>query len=235
MSLRGTYYCKLTGRWVARIGRGYKAEYLGRFATEEEAHEAYKRAAATVPPSPREAARATGLTRYSTGKPCPQGHVCERMVSSGICCECLKESKARGKDRLLEAQRRHRRENPEKWRNWKRKGYEKTRRNPVAVLSTRMATLMRHGLKSGKAGRSWRELVPYSPEELRTHLERQFLPSMGWHNMGKWHVDHILPVSSFSFETPEDEDFKACWALTNLRPLWALDNIKKKNKRVTLL
>lgn len=29
-----------------------------------------------------------GLTRYFTGKPCPYGHVSERMVSSYGCCEC---------------------------------------------------------------------------------------------------------------------------------------------------
>tara|TARA_R110002020_G_C16216027_1_gene767334 strand:- start:533 stop:1414 length:882 start_codon:yes stop_codon:yes gene_type:complete len=29
-----------------------------------------------------------GLTRYFTGKPCPYGHISERMVSSYACCEC---------------------------------------------------------------------------------------------------------------------------------------------------
>lgn len=44
-----------------------------------------------------------GLTRYYTGKECIRGHVAQRMVSSGMCCECLKEN--RGK---------WRKENPEK-------------------------------------------------------------------------------------------------------------------------
>jgi 5-methylcytosine-specific restriction endonuclease McrA len=34
-------------------------------------------------------AREKGLTRYFTGKPCPQGHVCERMVSNRDCLGCL--------------------------------------------------------------------------------------------------------------------------------------------------
>jgi len=30
-------------------------------------------------------------------------------------------------------------------------------------------------------------------------------------------------------------DFKAAWALTNLQPLWALDNIRKHNRMTFLL
>lgn len=26
------------------------------------------------------------------------------------------------------------------------------------------------------------------------------------------------------------DDFKECWKLTNLQPLWAIDNLKKGNK-----
>lgn len=33
-------------------------------------------------------ARAKGLIRYYTGKPCKWGHLCERQVSSRNCCEC---------------------------------------------------------------------------------------------------------------------------------------------------
>jgi len=35
----------------------------------------------------RKAAKAAGLTRYYTGKPCIHGHVCERMIA-GRCVEC---------------------------------------------------------------------------------------------------------------------------------------------------
>ncbi len=36
----------------------------------------------------RKEAKSQGLTRYFTGKPCPQGHICERFVSYGQCLEC---------------------------------------------------------------------------------------------------------------------------------------------------
>lgn len=93
-----------------------------------------------------------------------------------------------------------------------------------------------HALKrSAKGGRSWQELVDYSVNDLIAHLERQFLTGMSWDNYGDWHVDHIVPASSFQYETPEDADFKSCWALTNLRPMWAKENISKGAKRLHLI
>jgi len=90
-------------------------------------------------------------------------------------------------------------------------------------------------MKSGKGGRRTEELLGYSIAKLKEHLERQFLAGMSWANYGEWHVDHILPVSGFEFTSPDDDDFRACWALTNLRPLWAADNIRKSAERLHLI
>jgi hypothetical protein len=38
----------------------------------------------------RKAAKAAGLTRYFTGKPCPQGHIVQRHVSGFGCVECTR-------------------------------------------------------------------------------------------------------------------------------------------------
>ena len=43
----------------------------------------------------RAAAKALGLTRYFTGKPCPKGHIADRMVSSMACRPCAVEAKLR--------------------------------------------------------------------------------------------------------------------------------------------
>ena len=53
---------------------------------------------------------------------------------------------------------------------------------------------------------------------------------MDWGNQGEWHIDHIVPVSAFNFDSPEHMDFKRCWALSNLQPLWGRDNISKHAK-----
>lgn len=90
-------------------------------------------------------------------------------------------------------------------------------------------------IKSKKIGRSWQSLVGYSSEELHAHLERQFLPGMTWDNFGEWHIDHRKPLASFSFSSPEDADFKAAWALSNLQPLWAVENMRKHAKITCLI
>jgi len=45
-----------------------------------------------------------------------------------------------------------------------------------------------------------------------------------------WEIDHIIPISVLNFSSPEHEDFKKCWNLSNLRPLWRIDNRHKYNK-----
>lgn len=90
-------------------------------------------------------------------------------------------------------------------------------------------------LKGRKAGRSWLSLVGYGADDLVAHIQRQFVPGMTWDNYGsKWHVDHIRPVSSFDFRAGDHDEIRACWAMTNLRPLWASQNLRK-NRRLELL
>ena len=115
---------------------------------------------------------------------------------------------------------------------WERK---KRKTDPAWRVSAHMRVIMHRALNGKKAGRSWREFVPYTLEELMAHLERQFLPGMTWENKGKWHIDHVIPLASFDFEKPEDDDFQAAWTLSNLRPLWGKDNIRKQARRTHLL
>lgn len=109
---------------------------------------------------------------------------------------------------------------------------------PGGRLNFNMRSAVWRSLKSvgsSKAGRGWFELVGYTLDDLRRHIERQFVKGMSWDNMGEWHIDHILPLSSFKFASAEDPEFRACWALSNLRPLWAPANMAKKDKRLFLL
>jgi len=78
--------------------------------------------------------------------------------------------------------------------------------------------------------RSTFELLGYTLEELMVHLEKQFTEGMTWDNYGEWHVDHKIPMTSFNFETTDDREFKLCWCLDNLQPLWGLDNLSKGTK-----
>ena len=73
-----------------------------------------------------------------------------------------------------------------------------------------------------------KELLGYSVEEFCQHIESQFLPGMSWEDRGAWHIDHIKPISAFLAEGITDP--KIINALSNLRPLWARDNLVKGAK-----
>jgi hypothetical protein len=90
-----------------------------------------------------------------------------------------------------------------------------------------MRAAVRRCVKENKLGRKWRSLVGYSPDELMAHLVSKFQPGMTLQNYGKWQIDHIKPISFFRFESFQEIGFKKCWALSNLQPLWAQDNVAK--------
>jgi len=77
-------------------------------------------------------------------------------------------------------------------------------------------------LSLGKKPMSTFKWIGCSPEELKAHLESLFTKGMTWQNYGEWHVDHIRPICSFTAEEWEQVNH-----YTNLRPLWAEDNITK--------
>ena len=81
-----------------------------------------------------------------------------------------------------------------------------------------------------KNGKSTLDFLPYTINELKQHLEKQFLPKMTWDNYGsEWHIDHIVPDSLWDYKSTDDYEFQKCWSLQNLRPMWAKDNLEKSN------
>lgn len=125
----------------------------------------------------------------------------------------------------------------------KQKATERQRARRAKEVKTprnRLNDAMRAGIYSSlrgkKANRAWQVLAGYSIEMLVAHLERQFKRGMTWDNYGSgWHVDHVRPVSSFSFSSAKDADFRDCWGLANLRPLWSRENLSKSGKRIFLI
>jgi hypothetical protein len=117
--------------------------------------------------------------------------------------------------------------NPTKRTYNKERQLERYKKNKVNFNFSRR---MRKSLNGIKESKSWETLVGYSLEELKLHLESQFTEGMSWDNYGEWHIDHIIPVDSFNIQNYDDNNFKKCWSLNNLQPLWAEQNIKKSNK-----
>jgi hypothetical protein len=115
--------------------------------------------------------------------------------------------------------------NPEKIREVGKR----RRSNPTYRLSQAISIGIWRTLKTGKDSKCWEELVGYTLRGLITYIEKQFIDGMSWNNQGKWHIDHIIPISLWKFESFNDREFKQCWSLINLQPLWAKENIKKRN------
>lgn len=89
--------------------------------------------------------------------------------------------------------------------------------------------------------------LTFTIRELKSHIEKQFEPWMNWNNHGqyipnkwdendpktwKWQIDHIKPHSLFDYSSMEDQSFKDCWALSNLRPYSARQNCIDGGTRV---
>ena len=140
--------------------------------------------------------------------------------------KAVKEYAYYNKEKILKRQARWRKENREQLSKW----YRNYRSIPQIRLSLNIGNSLRKSLKERKQGRHWEKLVGYSFQQLKKHLERKFTKNMSWDDYGKWHIDHIIPKSFFVYSSPDDVEFKMCWRLENLQPLWAKDNFKKSNK-----
>jgi len=100
------------------------------------------------------------------------------------------------------------------------------------------AFFLRKNIKLDKVSKI-EEIVGYTIQACRVHIERQFSLGMTWENAMNWKslptdkvwvVDHIIPKTSFL-----ESEIKQAFALTNLRPLWNLDNMHKGRRRLHLL
>ncbi|GAH87530.1 unnamed protein product, partial [marine sediment metagenome] len=123
-----------------------------------------------------------------------------------------------------------RKDNPDKARKMAKRSQEKRKLNPKYRLSHCITRSIYHSLRGQKNGNHWEDLVGYTLKKLMKHLEKQFQPGMTWKNQGKWHLEHKVPVSAFNFSSSDHIDFKRCWALSNLQPMWAKENLSKSAK-----
>lgn len=96
-------------------------------------------------------------------------------------------------------------------------------------LSMRISRAIYLLLKGNKNGRHWESIVGYTLKNLIIHLESLFKDGMTWElfMQGKIHIDHKIPISFFEFNSYKDWEFKYCWSLDNLQPLWASENLSK--------
>lgn len=107
--------------------------------------------------------------------------------------------------------------------------FNRRRKDIQYCLAERLRATMRRALSRQFVRKSRRtfDLIGCTPEELKAHLQSQFLDGMDWGNRHLWHIDHIRPLSSFDLRDLK-EQLKA-FHYSNLQPLWAEDNHRKSD------
>lgn len=144
----------------------------------------------------------------------------------------------RNPEYMKEYNKKQQKENIESYRKSQKEYRRKRRINDARFrLRENISSQIRSRLKRrilSKSKKSTFSFLPYTIDQLIQHLEKQFKPWMNWQNYGngynKWNIDHKKPDSLFNYKSIKDEEFQKCWALSNLKPMDSIENIKKGNK-----
>jgi len=135
-------------------------------------------------------------------------------------------------EKAKESTKKWQKNNPEKWRKIQTKAYYKIRQTAKAVIDGRMRGIIYKLLAGIRISSPFLEnAMGYTAQQLRDHFESLLAPGMIWANYGtEWEIDHKIPLWSFDYSDITDPQFKKCWSLKNLQPLWKADNQKKGTK-----
>jgi hypothetical protein len=138
--------------------------------------------------------------------------------------------------------------NREKYSQTKKKYYEKNKRACIENNKRRVNFLrktdinfriiynLRGRVREYIVGRSRSkltlQLIGCTVEELRAHIEKQWVEGMCWENYGRhgWHIDHRHPLSLWENLATDFEVQKKAFHFTNLSPKWGVDNSRKGNR-----
>jgi parvulin-like peptidyl-prolyl isomerase len=156
------------------------------------------------------------------------------------------KNKVKCKERMIK----YRQENVEKIREKNKLKYQKNkelrknkvkeyqiehRKNPIVRFVGNLRTRVKHAIRnqSTKKASNTFKLIGCTGKEAFEYITSLLKPGMTWENYGLhgWHIDHILPCASFDLTDPEQQ--KVCFHYTNLQPLWAEDNLRKKDTVVS--
>lgn len=101
--------------------------------------------------------------------------------------------------------------------------------DPAYKIKDALSTRVRLACKAQGVAKSQSitKLIGCTPQELKLHLESQFVDGMSWDNHGAWHIDHIKPLAAFDLTDTAQQLAAFHW--TNMQPLWASDNIAKSD------
>jgi hypothetical protein len=117
--------------------------------------------------------------------------------------------------------------NPEKMKEkWKRASLR-----PNRIIRERLNKRISCALQSvnNRKINNTHEYVGCDMKYLKKWFEYHFSDNtLGWHNKGDWHIDHVMPCAVFDLTKPEEQ--LKCFHWSNLRPCLKLENMEKGDK-----
>lgn len=172
----------------------------------------------------------SGKKFYFTGVPCVNGHLTHRHASDGRCEICRRDRLAAYYQKNRASLLRYYVDNNVRVNGQRR---EARLADPVRRLRHNLRGRIARFIRAGGFSKSSEtvQMLGCTWSEFAAHIERQFLPGMGWHNRSAWHVDHIVALATAETEA----DVFALNHFTNLRPLWKPDNLAKGDRQTHLI
>src|SRR5574344_1421202 len=80
----------------------------------------------------------------------------------------------------------------------------------------------------------WNEILGFSKQELKNHLQSMFKKDMNFSNYGTvWGVSFIIPKRCYRFNSMKSDEFKKFWTLKNIKPEY-IDICKKQKAEIDL-
>ena len=140
---------------------------------------------------------------------------------------------ANNKDKAKIAVAKWQSENKERFSNCKNE-YKKRKKieDPIYAMTDRIRSRTAMAFKNNGFKKQSRteKMLGCTFKQFTKHIEWQFTDGMSWDNRSEWHLDHIIPLSCAT----TIEGLEKLSHYTNIRPLWAADNLAKSNNLVLL-
>jgi hypothetical protein len=151
--------------------------------------------------------------------------------------EQRKEYRLARKDKFKADHKRWYEENAEIRRKYCKEYYQQNKKQRYKYVEAKTKTDVLYALKAklrravtcafkrigSKRPAKTQQLLGCTWQEAKEHFEKLFEEGMNWSNHGSWHIDHIRPCSTFT-----EQDMHLMNHISNLRPLWAKDNLSKR-------
>lgn len=109
----------------------------------------------------------------------------------------------------------------------------KRAKDPIFKLGMNIRCLIRNSFKrvnnvTARKAQRTEQILGCSVEYFMEYLQSKFIEGMSFKNHGVygWHIDHIKPLATAKTE----QDIYTLNHYSNFQPLWAQDNLKKKDK-----